>query len=200
MNDHTCPQRPKFNWDRDGAIQLLLALRNEGYSASQIASCICKKFGLRDTQGPSRSAVIGKLNRMGLHLMAPQGGDHRPIGVRQKPGRKPKRRLGPGKFQPNTEPARAILTRKVVVLAPPMPLPPDDPAPADAKAILDLDAHDCRWPYGSHDHRFCSRPAVPGLSYCEGHAAKAFAQFDLTRHVERLERERRGRKMTEAAE
>ena len=36
--------------------------------------------------------------------------------------------------------------------------------------LLELEAEDCRYPYGESDFTFCGHPKVDGFSYCQPHA------------------------------
>lgn len=70
-------------------------------------------------------------------------------------------------------------------------LPPElKPRPTNAKAwdalpdlvpvtLLDLKAHDCRWPIGDHTGTFCGARAVDGKVYCSTHAALAYRPAPL---------------------
>lgn len=65
-------------------------------------------------------------------------------------------------------------------------LPPElKPRPTNARAwdalpdlvpvpLVDLKAHDCRWPIGDHTGTFCGARAMDGKVYCSTHAALAY--------------------------
>lgn len=41
------------------------------------------------------------------------------------------------------------------------------------KVLLDLEPHDCRWPYGRSKFTFCAEAVVAGHSYCPKHLAQS---------------------------
>ncbi|MBO9707586.1 MAG: GcrA cell cycle regulator [Caulobacter sp.] len=126
----------------------------EGLSASQVA---------RQLGGVSRSAVIGKIHRLG-------------ITVRETPVR------------PRTT-ARAIVrtprarvVRDAVPAAPRQSIRVVELVELEPTAnILGLSTHSCRWPIGnpdSMDFGFCGREKMsPRGSYCEDHARGAFRKL-----------------------
>ena len=134
----------------------------EGLSASQVA---------RQLGGVSRSAVIGKVHRLGITV--------REVPVRQRtttvraPSRIPARRP----------------TREAV--AAPRVAPRLESTEADllpTSGILELGAHSCRWPIGNpegDDFGFCGRPKLTARgSYCEQHTAGAFRRLGTAQAVE----------------
>ena len=142
-------------------VEIVKAMWAEGQSAEQIARVI---------KGVSRNAVIGKVHRLGLP-------------GRQTISRKQTIRLrrtnGATAKAPQIAATRPTVQRKAnngprYVIEPPLPeLPP----PAKVVALLDLEPSQCRWPYGDPKlpgFGFCGCEVVPGLSYCEGHAQRAF--------------------------
>lgn len=58
------------------------------------------------------------------------------------------------------------------------PLPPEEAgAPAGGVSFEQLEEHHCRWPYGDPSRagfHFCGEAKLPGLSWCLGHAKRAF--------------------------
>lgn len=134
----------------------------EGLSASQVA---------RQLGGVSRSAVIGKVHRMGITV--------REIPTRQRtisvraPSRLQARR-------PSRE------TTAAPHVAPRLERTEEDLLPTSG--ILELGAHSCRWPIGNpdgDDFGFCGRPKLTARgSYCEQHSAGAFRRLGSSQAVE----------------
>lgn len=121
--------------------QLAQELWADGESASYIAA----RLG-----GVSRSAVIGKLHRMGL------------ANNRLNPHRTHVSKLR----APRAAPTRADETAGGVSLSPPVVAPPSDPVPLEA-----LEPGMCRYPFGDHaPFTFCGAPVCDAISsYCEKH-------------------------------
>lgn len=132
----------------------------EGASAAQIA---------RELQGGvTRNAVIAKVHRLGLSNRALPSKPTRtastiaraPAVPRAKPGISAATRLAAAQGAP------------VPVLAPPQDLAPDpnigrEPLRLD---ILELRAHQCRWPLGKvPPFAFCGLQTVGAGSYCSDH-------------------------------
>ena len=129
-------------------VVLLKNCFNAGLSCAQIAQEI----------GVSRNAVIGKINRLGLSrgrsavISRPRGG---------APTRAPR-----------------VLTQRQALLA----LFASEPVVADVVSaepcsLLDLAPGKCRWPIGGvgiSDFTFCGNTTAAGMSYCAGHARKAY--------------------------
>jgi GcrA cell cycle regulator len=137
----------------DERIALLTRLWQEGQSASQVA---------RQLGSVSRSAVIGKIHRLGI------AGRDRPTSPRSLGGRPP-RSPRPASTTPR-RPVEARIARE------------PRPAPyvvfeADATAtLITLSDHGCRWPIGEPDQAgfgFCGRQRAGRGSYCEGHSPMA---------------------------
>lgn len=152
----------------DGKRDELLALWNEGKSASAIGAAL----------GLTRNAVLGKLHRMRHQL------GKRVVAARVSapgPGRPKQRR--PAK------PAHPLkITRhENVVLMPKLkakplePLPPADAPPPGIPVppavlfehggvtLLELTGKTCRWPSDEAPFRFCGAPPEAGSPYCTAH-------------------------------
>lgn len=159
-----------FSWTEEVTAQAT-SLWMAGHSAAQVAMQIgC----------PSRSAVIGKIHRLGL-----SGRTRVQTSTGAKPSASAKRK--PARQAPSKprviEPVGPVLALNVSTELPSVPLPaPAEPleaveavcgAPA---AILALRLGDCRWPIGdpgAPSFRFCCASTRPGRSYCAGHEALA---------------------------
>lgn len=146
----TIRYRPLTKWT-DDRIDLMKLKWADGYSSSQIARIL--------GGGISRSAVIGKLSRLGL-----AGGD---IVKRQAP--KPR-------FVSVLKPA---VPPEPAVEHPPLTL-------ADGKNVTILTVNDrmCRWPYNDPgpSFHFCGHAPRFGSPYCEFHARKAYKPHPIRRY------------------
>jgi GcrA cell cycle regulator len=134
------------SWDEE-RIARLCELWREGRSAAEIA---------RALGGVTRSAVLGKLHRLGL-ARGRDGGE---------PAGRPARR----------SPAPAA-TPKRRRLPPPIPARPAPEAELPGLCrLVELPRRACRWPIGdpmATDFRFCGRASSRG-AYCEVHARLAY--------------------------
>lgn len=138
----------------DDRIDRLKTLWLEGRTAEQIAADL--------KNGITRSAVLGKVYRMGLSAGRPA----RPPVRSPKPTRRtptPAARCGKAPASP------AALRRATTPVAMPARSIPDPEA--GGLDLLSLRPCHCRWPYG--DPRtgvvFCGRPVARG-AYCAAHA------------------------------
>ncbi len=152
-----------MDWNEERTA-VLKKLWLEGLSASQVA---------RQLGGVSRSAVIGKVHRLGITV--------RETPVRQRT---------PSVRAASRMQVRARTAREVAVPAP-RPLPPRPMRAADdllpTSGILDLEMHSCRWPIGNPDQNdfgFCGREKSKRVSYCDQHAQGAFRRFHSPADVE----------------
>lgn len=161
------PPYSKFDWT-DAAVSKLKVLYFDGKSCSAIGAAL----------GCGRNAVIGKVHRLGLPLRGQSGGKVQADAARK--GRKARKSpesfmTASGKTVPSRPDGmgwvRLDPDRSVKLAA-----PPDDDIPATAVSIVDLEPHHCRWVHGDSrgKHAYCGKPKVLGLSYCEGHAARAY--------------------------
>lgn len=139
------------DWTED-RVERLKRLWQGGLSASQVA----RRLG-----GVSRSAVIGKLYRLGL---AGKGGTTR----RQAETRPPARAGAPlrvATFRP----------KRAEPLRPPATMPDE---PGLVRDLAALGQGDCRWPIGdpgSADFSFCGRVVATCGPYCAAHRRLAYA-------------------------
>jgi GcrA cell cycle regulator len=134
----------------------------EGLSASQVA---------RQLGGVSRSAVIGKVHRLG-------------ITVRETPVRQRVTSVrSPSRIQMR-RPTRE--TTAAPHVAPRFERTEEDLLPTSG--ILGLGSHSCRWPIGhpeNDDFGFCGRPKISARgSYCEQHSQGAFRRLGTGKAVE----------------
>jgi GcrA cell cycle regulator len=148
----------------EAAIETLRQLALEGKSASSIAAAL---------GAPSRNAVIGKANRIGIkltghvHCSAPRA----PRAVTGRPRR------------PAIARAESALWRRAAVPALPRERKPAWLfAEAQVGEMLKVGFEDiregaCRWPLGdptSEDFVYCGVQTAKGRSYCPGHCRMAY--------------------------
>jgi GcrA cell cycle regulator len=152
-------------------VALLKQLWADGLSASQIAT------RLRDV---SRSAVIGKVHRLGLAARAttPRVRTVRPrSNIALFPARSPQAQHR-AFTNPAPKPAPQPQERKAATIIPLRALPDlDEPAPEGRLKLLDLKDGMCHWPIGDPKEdgfHFCGRRRSLATPYCEHHAAIAY--------------------------
>ncbi len=150
-------------------IAMLTRMWGDGDSASVIADAI--------GDGATRSAVIGKVHRIGLPARKTR---RSPLWGGPRASAKPR--------QPRVARARLRTVRQPTVTLVPI-APAVEPDTGFRCTLLELDAHKCRWPIGdpsTPDLRFCGTAPIEGLPYCPYHCRIAYQP-----HVDRR-RERRG--------
>jgi GcrA cell cycle regulator len=156
------------------AIEVLKTLALEGRSARMIAEAL---------GAPSRAAVIGKANRVGIKLNGGAGGaaPARTTGgaERPRPAAIPR-----SKSLSCKDGSKPISCKAALVPAPP-------PQPRKARWIFaeaevgemrrvgfaEIREANCRWPLGdplSDDFAYCGLQPAPGHSYCAGHCRMAY--------------------------
>jgi GcrA cell cycle regulator len=147
----------------DAAIETLRQLALEGKSASAIAAAL---------GAPSRNAVIGKANRIGIkltghvHCSAPRA----PRSVTARPRR------------PAIARTEALWKRAAVPALPRERKPTWAFAGAEVGEMLKIGLEEiredsCRWPLGdptSEDFVYCGVQTAKGRSYCAGHCRMAY--------------------------
>ncbi len=144
------PSQPTRSGWSDARLTRLLELWNARLSAAQIA----RQLG----DGLTRSAVVGKLFRMGLTRESAERNAARADGARQSHR---KQRTAKGRpFNPK-----------------PAPLPP--PSPCQVRplmtGILELQPSSCRWPCAAAaETRFCGHVKQAGSPYCPDHRRIAY--------------------------
>jgi GcrA cell cycle regulator len=119
---------------------------------TESASGISRKLAEQGFGSFSRSAIIGKMHRLGLRSEKPVRGQPsaRKI-VREK-------KFADRQFSPT----RRVLKREKREVG---------------KTLIELQKDDCRWPHGDgSDIVFCGDVAITGSSYCASHARMACAR------------------------
>lgn len=154
------PAMTTVNWTTE-RVEAMTALWLEGVSAEAIATRI----------GPevTRSAVLGKLHRLGI--VRPQS--VRPKTVRPKRTMAPAARKTPkGVVKPTSPVVRSQATLPVTIATEVLPL----------ATLGSVRCGQCRWPIGDPGHGglpVCGR-AVSRGAYCDGHAAIGYQKRRLT--------------------
>ncbi len=163
-----CPSAHGWTNER---VALLKQLWADGLSASQIAT------KLKDV---SRSAVIGKVHRLGLagRATTPRVRTARPRSdIALFPARTPQAQRR-AFTNPAPKPAPQPQERKAAAIIPLRALPDlDEPAPEGSLKLLDLKDGMCHWPIGDPQEdgfHFCGRRGSFAGPYCERHAAIAY--------------------------
>ena len=119
----------------DERVEELKRLWNEGHAATQIAA----RLG-----GTPRTAVIGKVHRLGLT-------------GRAQPSKPRRTRIE--KAASGTAKLRALSVTPRL----------SEPGDSLNVTVLGIEANQCRWPIGdpaSPDFHFCGQPTRPGKPYC----------------------------------
>jgi GcrA cell cycle regulator len=125
-----------------------ITLLKKLWTEGKTAAEIAKALG-----GVTRNAVIGKAHRLKLSN-------------RVSPIQQNNKKVAP---VPANKPQPQLVERKI-----------QKPAPDDNRKrvpLIDLKAHDCRWPLGDpHEANFgfCGASQIPGLPYCAEHAKVAY--------------------------
>jgi GcrA cell cycle regulator len=141
----------------------------EGFSASQVA---------RQLGGVSRSAVIGKIHRLGISARSgpsrPRASGGRPPGV-ARPISRPSASGAHRKIAPNTPRLAAVHLVEVSPTA----------------TVLTLTETSCRWPIGHPDQAefgFCGQARSGRGPYCQGHAPVGLRQKAVGMKRQEIER------------
>ena len=144
-------------WNKD-RISRLKALWLEGRTADFIARHL--------DAGISRSAVLGKLHRLGL--ARGRAGSDQPA-----PAAQPARtaRAAATAPRPAPRPARRAAAATAAHAEPPPPAPA-----CGTRTVRSVGRAECRWPFGdpgSPAFRLCGRPVTRG-AFCAAHASCAY--------------------------
>jgi GcrA cell cycle regulator len=142
-----------MEWN-DDRIATLTRLWREGFSASQVA---------RQLGGISRSAVIGKIHRLGI---AGRDAPSRPRGAvaRTTSARAP--------VQGGRRRTSAAAPRRAAPLSVPFEVAP-------TATLISLNEHGCRWPIGEPGEDgfgFCGRLREGRGAYCQGHGPMSLSR------------------------
>src|SRR6185369_12292593 len=178
-------RRAALPWT-DARIAYLKARWSQGVTAQRIA----RELG----GGISRSAVLGKIHRLGFADLSPRAWVHRSHFKRAGERRISHRlwaalgRTFAGRQRP---PPAWVIEAKPYVEDP--RIDADIPL-AQRRSLLELSRGACRWPVGDPSHPdffFCGAEAPRGRSYCAAHGARALRPVAAT--IERAKSARRHR-------
>lgn len=146
------------DWN-DANIKTLKDLWADGWSCSQISTRI---------PGSTRSAIIGKIHRLGLSGRTTLHRTPHPPPRARKPRKLPK----PGTH--GLFPWPSVFGRAPKFAS--TPLPKANEADVARKTLLELDDHECRFPVGDESpQRLCALEKIPGLPYCEAHVRRCIS-------------------------
>jgi len=153
-------------WNEE-RIEALTKMWRDGLSASQVA---------RQLGGVSRSAVIGKVHRLGI---AGRDAPTRPLGGR--PATRVRASAGGVRraHSPRAPHEQAISIPRVAFEV------------GATATIHSLTSHACRWPIGEPDQAgfgFCGRLRTGHPSYCAGHAPMATRRRETPMKPKEIER------------
>lgn len=155
-----------MEWSEE-RIEALTKLWREGLSASQVA---------RQLGGISRSAVIGKVHRLGIAGREAPSRPHVTVG-------RPAARL---------RASAGGTRRQVAPRAPRAPVQPRVIFEAVATATIHtLTPHGCRWPIGEPEEPsfgFCGRLRAGAGPYCAGHAPMAVRRRETPMKAREIDR------------
>lgn len=150
-----------MDWNEERTATLRKLWLEDGLSASQVA---------RQLGGVSRSAVIGKIHRLGITV--------RETPVRTRTLAVRVARQSPRARAVPSAPARPAPRSQIVVM--------EDLTPT--ASILGLSTHSCRWPIGNpeaSDFGFCGRETPnKRASYCADHAQGAFRRLRSSAEID----------------
>ena len=76
------------------------------------------------------------------------------------------------KTRPHRQPAVRRLNVINIKLKPAAPVATEAPPPG-TKTLVELEPHDCRWPYGDDNFTFCGQRRASGSPYCPYHTLRA---------------------------
>jgi len=147
--------------------QELIRLCGEKYSYRAIAGAMNEKFGTSYT----KNAVLGKAARIGLAKEAAPSvpGNRKPKADRKTPykARAPRKRIETVRIVSANGNSNAMRAFKSVSFELAQ-LRCVEIVPRHL-SLIDLEAGDCRYPYGDGPMTFCGHPAHAGSSYCQSH-------------------------------
>lgn len=173
-------------------VERLKTLWAQGYSAGFIAN----DLGL-----VTRSAVLGKIHRLGLsgRVTATRIVDRRRAEARAK--ERQRQRMPKVEPKRNPQAMRWGKTPSLVALEP-APLPPEPQKPDKLVSFEGLKEGMCRFIFGdprTKDHGYCGCQTAAGSSYCPGHNHMCFQAPQPRRRAERAVRHRVDHRLKEFA-
>lgn len=159
---------PKVGWTAH-RLERLQTLWKEGWSASQIAS---------ELGGVSRSAICGKIARLGLSSESRKAAS-KPMRLVRKPNQKLS-------VVPATQPLQAVFVEPDSRPLPPQPLLKD--AGLNARAWDTRLKRECAWPIEGPNGQLLACCDPSDATYCPAHARIAYQPRDPRRQGKSYER------------
>jgi GcrA cell cycle regulator len=159
----------QFAWTDEAVARLRRLWTDEQRSAGHIANSF----------GCSRSAITGKVNRLGINrCRAAKPGSRKIKAPKVKP--MPRNPVGNFRKPPKPVPSAAMKFGVGGNGVRPKPAIPviERIEPAGKKTLLQLLHHDCRFGIGdpqSDGFRFCAEAVKPGSVYCPAHHARCYS-------------------------
>jgi GcrA cell cycle regulator len=154
---------------------VLRRCRLDGLSCSASAAVIRKEIGV----SVSRNAVIGRACRLGLPSI-----DHTLTKSRAARRNRTKSKLSATRIAPAKKQPKPLSF--VPTTAEPIPEPAEDDIPTKTFDELEWNDGCCRWrvdrSYKDRPYGFCAKEALPGLTFCESHARRAYANWSEVQH------------------
>lgn len=165
-----------IDW-KDEIVERLSKLWAGGFSSSEIERTLASEFPSLQ-QRITRSAVIGKIHRLGLTRSPSMNIAARKTGSR-KAAKRARAAAKPRAPAPVKSHSKLTGLFKAGDNIPKEPLPKEE-SPSDYAKLYTLDeltATQCKWPVGDPRHAdfgFCGDTRVEGLPYCTRHAIRAY--------------------------
>jgi GcrA cell cycle regulator len=157
----------------DDRIALVKTLWGQGASARRIA----RELG----DDVSRSAVLGKIHRLGIVQTSPNSGARRSESKNARPA--PRREHDVAGDPLGSQDGLPAWVRNAEPYID-NPLMDADVPISRRRALLELSSRVCRWPVGDPSRSgffFCGADALPGKPYCGTHCARAYRPAEAAR-------------------
>jgi GcrA cell cycle regulator len=161
----------------DERIELVKTLWSQGVSARRIA----RELG----DDISRSAVLGKVHRLGIVQTSPNSGARRSESKNARLAARRERDVA-GEL-PGSQPGLPAWVRDAEPYIDNPLVDADIPA-SQRRVLLELSGRACRWPVGDPSHSdffFCGAEAFQGKPYCVAHCARAYRPEEEATRPER---------------
>jgi GcrA cell cycle regulator len=138
----------RVTWTRQ-ALERAVAMWKAGFSSREIGDALCV----------TRSAVMGKVHRMGLKR----------FGALDSPPRKARVKSNSAGFADQRHARRTAVAVQAPAAA-------DIPVKFLGLSFAQLEAHHCKFPRGDEHFTFCGQPRLNGSPYCPHHHRLCFAK------------------------
>jgi GcrA cell cycle regulator len=138
----------RVTWTRQ-ALERAVAMWKAGFSSREIGDALCV----------TRSAVMGKVHRMGLKRFR----------ALDSPPRKARMKSNSAGFADQRHARRTAVAVQAPAAA-------DTPMPFLGLALVELERQHCRYPRGDEHFTFCGQPRLDRSPYCPHHHRLCFAK------------------------